>query len=260
MTFIKHRPIEGDIKNVTISRRGYHWYVSFQVEIEIDPPVHPSDTSVGVDLGIKVFAALSTGETVAPLNSFKRHEDRLAKAQQKLSFMVKGSNRWRKHKAKIAALHVRIANCRHDFVHQLSARLTDAHALIVFEDLKIKTMSASASGTVEEPGHNVAAKSSLNKSILDQGWGMLRTQCKYKASWKGGMTLRVAPFNSSNECSECGHINLCNRLSQAVFHCVVCDYSEHADINAAKVIVARGARETRNARLGEKSSSEAQAF
>ena len=74
------------------------------------------------------------------------------------------------------------------------------------------------------------------------------------------MTLRVAPFNSSNECSECGHIDSRNRLSQAVFHCVLCEHIDHADVNAAKVIVARGARETRNARLGEKTSSEAQAL
>jgi putative transposase len=185
VSFIKHRPIEGIIKNVTISRRGNHWYVSFQVEIEMDIPIHPSDTSVGVDMGITVFAAISTGEMITPLNSFKRHEDKLAKAQRKLSRMVKGSNRYNRQKAKINQIYQTIANCRHDFTHKLSARLTDEHAFIVLEDLRIKNMSKSAKGTIDQPGRHVAAKVGLNQAILDQGWGMFRMQCEYKATWKG---------------------------------------------------------------------------
>lgn len=258
--FIKHRPIEGTIKNVTVSRRGNHWYVSFGVEIEMDIPIHPSDTSVGIDMGIKVFAAISTGEIVAPLSSFKRHEKKLAKAQRKLSRMVRGSNRYKRQKARINQIHQTIANCRHDFTHKLSTRLTDEHSLLVFEDLKIANMSKSAKGTIEKPGRNVAAKSGLNKAILDQGWGMFRRQCEYKARWKGGSILRVPPMNTSNECSFCGHISPLNRPSQAMFCCVVCRHTENADLNASKVILARGARESLNGRESVNIPMEAQAL
>ena len=97
-------------------------------------------------------------------------------------------------------------------------------------------MSASARGTMEEPGRKVRAKSGLNKAILDQGWYEFRRQLDYKLFWKGGMLVEVNPRHTSQRCSCCGHTAKENRLSQAIFKCLACGYEENADVNAAKNI------------------------
>ena len=178
--FWKSRDIEGTIKNVTVSRHGDHWYVSFQVEIEIPDPLHPSDSAIGIDMGIATFAALSDGQHIEPLDAFRKVEAKLAREQQKLSRKVKFSHNWIKQKQKVNRVHTRIANLRHDFLHKHSTEISKNHAVVVVEDLQVSTMSRSAKGTVEKPGRNVAAKSGLNKAILDQGWGMFRRMLAYK--------------------------------------------------------------------------------
>jgi putative transposase len=101
-------------------------------------------------------------------------------------------------------------------------------------------MSRSASGSLEEPGRNVRAKSGLNKAILDQGWGEWRRQLDYKSGWQGGWLVAVPPANTSRECPVCGHISAYNRKSQSVFLCVACGHTENADLVAAKNIRGRG--------------------
>ena len=256
--FKKHRPIIGEIKNVTVSLKGEHWFVSFQTEYEIDNPIHPSYTPVGIDMGIAQFATLSTGEHFEPLNSFRKQAEKLAKEQRKLAFQVKFSNRWKKRKATINRLHTKIADCRHDYLHKVSREISKNHAVVVLEDLKVSNMSKSASGTVEQPGRRVAQKSGLNKSILDQGWGMFRTMLAYKQAWAGGMVIEVPPQHTSQTCAECGCVDKASRPTQELFSCVHCGHTDNADVNAARVILAVGLTDSLNARLGEKSSSEAQ--
>jgi hypothetical protein len=101
-------------------------------------------------------------------------------------------------------------------------------------------MTRSASGTVEQPGRNVAQKSGLNRSILEQIWGEISRQLTYKSEWYGSLFARVPAHYSSQECSECGHVSKENRESQAVFHCKKCGHEANADINAAVVILKRG--------------------
>ena len=245
--FWKSRDIEGTIKNVTVSRRGEHWYVSFQTEIEVDEPVHPATAAVGIDLGVVCFAALSDGQLIEPLDSFRKHEERLANEQRKLSLKVKFSNNWTKQKRVVNRVHQKIANCRHNFLHQHSTEISKNHAIVVVEDLKVKNMSRSASGTLEAPGKNVAQKFGLNKAILDQGWGMFRTFLEYKQGWRGGETIAVAPQYTSQKCAECGHVSRENRPSQALFSCVACGHRDHADVNAARNILAAGLVERLNA-------------
>ena len=112
--------------------------------------------------------------------------------------------------------------------------------MVVVEDLQIKNMSSSASGTMENPGRNVRVKSGLNKSILDQGWGEFVRQLEYKLGWLGGILLRVAPQYTSQKCSQCGHISKDNRKSQAKFKCMACGFEANADHNAALNILAAG--------------------
>ena len=238
--FFKSREILGKPKNVTVSRQGKHWFVSIQTEQKIADPVHPSGSMVGIDLGVKRFAALSTGEFVDPVNSFKRWQDKLAREQRNLSRKVKFSANWRKQKARISALHTKIANVRNDFLHKVSTTISKNHAMIVMEDLRIKNMSTSAKGTVEQPGKNVRQKAGLNRSILDQGWGNFRRMLEYKQGWNGGEVMLVPAMYTSQRCPECGHVDKDNRRSQAVFKCVTCGYEKNADLNAANNILAAG--------------------
>ena len=112
--------------------------------------------------------------------------------------------------------------------------------MIVVEDLKIANMSHSAKGTMESPGKMVKAKSGLNKSILDQGWGAFKRLLKYKLEWAGGIFLMVNPKYTSQRCSCCGFTAKENRISQSLFYCQSCFYQANADTNAAKNILAAG--------------------
>ena len=112
--------------------------------------------------------------------------------------------------------------------------------MIVVEDLKVANMSKSAKGTIENKGTNVKVKSGLNKSILDQGWSMLVDMLDYKQQWRGGLLVKVDPRYTSQTCSSCGHVAKENRLTQANFNCVECGFSENADINASRNILAVG--------------------
>ena len=132
-------------------------------------------------------------------------------------------------------------------MHQHSTTISQNHAVIVVEDLKVSNMSKSAKGTVDEPGKKVAQKSGLNKAILDQGWGMFRTMLEYKQLWRGGMVIAVPPAYTSQRCAECGHVSPENRVVQALFSCVACGHTDHADVNAARNILAAGLAESLNA-------------
>jgi putative transposase len=202
---------------------------------------------VGIDLGIATFAALSDGRLQPPLNAYRRVEKNKARLQRKLAGMVKYSQNWKKQQHRIAQLGIRIANCRHDFLHKLSTETSKSHAVIVLEDLQMKNMSRSAKGTLGEPGHNVAQKSGLNKAILDQGWGTFRRMLEYKQGWRGGEVIAVNPRYTSQVCPICGHVSKKNRPHQALFSCEQCGYSYHADVVAARNILALGHRERLNA-------------
>ncbi len=245
--FWQSRPIEGTVKNVTVSRTGKHWFISFQVEMEVPEPMHPATAAVGIDLGVATFAAFSDGALHPPLNAYRRVEAKKARLQRRLAGMVKYSQNWKKQQHHIAQLDIRIANSRHDFLHKLSTETSKNHAVICVEDLQVKNMSRSARGTVEEPGKNVAAKSGLNKAILDQGWGMFRRMLEYKQAWCGGEVIAVNPRYTSQTCPQCGHVSKLNRLQQALFSCTACSYSYHADVVAAMNILAQGHWERLNA-------------
>ena len=101
-------------------------------------------------------------------------------------------------------------------------------------------MSKSAKGNIEKPGKNVKAKSGLNKSILNQGWGIFKDLLKYKLEWNGGEYLKVRPEYTSQKCSKCSYISKDNRKVQKKFQCLECGHEENADFNAAKNILMAG--------------------
>ncbi len=234
------RDVLGTVKNVTVSASGGKLFASIQTEREVAQPVHPSPRIVGIDIGIARFATLSDGRPIEPLNSFRRHETALCKAQQAMSRKTKFSNNWRKAKTRVQKVHTRIGNCRRDFLHQVSATVSKNHAVVCIEDLQVRAMTRSAAGSAETPGKNVRAKSGLNKSILDQGWGEFRRQLEYKQTWRGGWLIAVPPRNTSRTCPACGHVSAENRKTQSRFECTECGYQNNADLVGAINILRAG--------------------
>ena len=236
------RNMLGTAKNITVSSTGGKWLVSIQTEREIEQPLPTSTTAIGIDVGIARFATMSDGNFIAPLNSFKKHQQRLAKYQRRMSRKVKFSSNWKKAKARVQKVHSNIANARKDYLHKTSTTISQNHALVCIEDLQVRNMSKSSKGNSEQHGKMVKQKSGLNRSILDQGWGEFRRQLEYKVSWNGGMLLAVPPHNTSRTCPCCGHIAKENRITQAVFLCVDCGYENNADVVGAINVLERGYR------------------
>lgn len=236
------RNMLGTAKNITVSSTGGKWLVSIQTEREIEQPLPTSTTAIGIDVGIARFATMSDGNFIAPLNSFKKHQQRLAKYQRRMSRKVKFSSNWKKAKARVQKVHSNIANARKDYLHKTSTTISQNHALVCIEDLQVRNMSKSSKGNSEQHGKMVKQKSGLNRSILDQGWGEFRRQLEYKVSWNDGMLLAVPPHNTSRTCPCCGHIAKENRITQAVFLCVDCGYENNADVVGAINVLERGYR------------------
>lgn len=238
--FRKSRKIEGTVRNVTVSCTAGKWYVAIQCQQEIEQPVPQATSIIGGDMGVAKFLTLSDGTMFFPITALGQWERVLKREQRKLSHKQKFSRNWQKQKARIARIHSRIANIRRDALHKTSTILSKNHAIVVLEDLKVQSMTASARGTIEAPGRNVKQKAGLNRSILEQGWYEFRRQLEYNLTWTGGQLVLVPPHYTSQACSECGHVHADNRQSQALFRCVQCGHTDNADVNAAKNILRAG--------------------
>ncbi len=235
------RDVLGKVKNATVSQSCGKWLVSIQTEREVEPPL-PHGEAVGIDMGVARFVTLSDSTSIEPLNRFKKHQQRLARYQRRMSRKVKFSNNWKKAKARVQRMHSRIANAGKDFLHKASCQISQNHTMIAIEDLQIRNMSKSAKGNSEQHGKQVQQKSGLNRAILDQGWGEFRRQLEYKAAWNGGFVVAVPPQYTSQTCPCCGHVSKDNRQTQAQFECVDCGFEENADVVGAINILARGHR------------------
>lgn len=242
MRYRNSRDILGAAKNITISKSGDKWFASIQTEREVEQPIPTATSAIGIDMGIARFATLSDGSFIAPLNSFKKHQKRLARYQRRMSRKVKFSNNWKKEKAKVQKVHTCIANARKDFLHKTTTTISQNHALVCIEDLQVRNMSRSSKGNSEQHGKQVSQKSGLNRAILDQGWGEFRRQLEYKMTWNGGILLAVPAHHTSQTCPCCGHVAKENRLKQAEFLCVDCGYAENADVVGAINVLERGQR------------------
>lgn len=151
------RKVLGTLKNVTVSHSCGKWFVSIQTEREVEQPI-PRGGSIGIDLGVARFATLSDGTFYAPLDSFKRHATALRKGQQAMCRKQKYSNNWRKARHRIQRIHARIGNARRDYLHKISTTISQNHAMVCIENLKVRNMSRSAAGTLEAPGTHVRAQ------------------------------------------------------------------------------------------------------
>ncbi|MBC6447209.1 IS607 family element RNA-guided endonuclease TnpB [Actinokineospora xionganensis] len=217
------------IRSATVAYQGGRWFCSFSVEIDRhDPAPTRPDSVVGVDLGIKSLAVLSTGEVIAN----PRHLDvalrELRRLQRQAARRIgpdrrtrrAPSARWRKTQTRIRRLHTAVANARRDGLHKLSARLVRTHGVIALEDLHVAGM---------------LRHRRLARHIGGVGMGELRRQITYKTEWAGGRVhLADRWYPSSKTCSACGAVKAKLRLSERTFHCDQCGFVVDRDLNAAR--------------------------
>jgi transposase len=218
---------------VTLDRAG-RWHVAFAV---IPGRIEGPGTGevVGVDRGVAVSAALSTGELLTCPRLSAGKQRRLKLLQRKLARAKRGSNRRARLKLAIARLKAHEADARKDWAEKLSTGLARRFDMIRVEDLRVRDMTRSAKGAIANPGRNVHAKAGLNREILASGWGILVRRLEHKAP---GRVQKINPAHTSQRCSACGHAASENRKSQAVFACTACGFAGNADVNAASNIAA----------------------
>ena len=240
------RPVSADAKSCRIMQdRARRWHVAFAV---IPDPVPGPGTGqvVGIDRGIAVSAALSTGELLHAPGLSNGERTRLVKLQRRLARAMGGSRRRHRIKLAVARLRVREADRRKDWAEKTSTDLARRFDVIRVEDLDIIGMTRSAKGTAQRPGRNVRAKAGLNRGILRSGWGLMVRRLEDKAP---GRVERIHPAFTSQRCSACGHIAAGSRESQALYRCVACGFACNADVNAA-INIAAGHAVTARGRSG----------
>ncbi len=226
---------------VTMDRAG-RWHLAFAV-IPGPVPAPGNGQVVGIDRGVAVSAALSTGELLHCPGLTARERIRLRRMQRKLARAKRGSNRHRRVRHAIARLRARETDRRKDWAEKTSTGIARRFDVIRVEDLQIKNMTGSARGTLENPGRNVRAKAGLNRGILGSGWGLLVRRLEDKAP---GRVEKIKPALTSQRCSACGQVDGNSRESQARFVCTACGFVGHADVNAAiniaagRAVTARG--------------------
>ena len=218
---------------ITCDRAG-RWHIAFAA-IPVPIPAPGTGEIVGVDRGVTVSAALSTGELLHCPGLRDAERARLRRLQRKLARAKNGSNRRRRVKIAIAVLKAREADRRKDWAEKTSTDLARRFDLIRIEDLRITGMTRSVKGKQAKPGRNVRQKAGLNREIMRSGWGLLARRLEDKAP---GRVQKVISAYTSQRCSECGHAEADNRKSQAVFACRACAFTLNADVNAARNIAA----------------------
>ena len=229
------RDVPADARSFRVTRdRAGRWHIAFAV---IPAPVHGPGTgeAVGIDRGVTVSAALSTGETLTVPGLTAREQARLRALQRRLARARWGSARRGKAKTAVARMKARETDRRKDWAEKTSTDIARRFDVIRVEDLNIRNMTRSAKGTVEKPGKNVRAKAGLNREISRSGWGLLVRRLEDKAP---GRVEKVPAAYTSQRCSACGHVDGRSRESQARFRCTACGYAGNADVNAARNIAA----------------------
>jgi putative transposase len=226
------RPVPEGVKSYRVTRdRAGRWHIAF-AHVP-DPIAGPGEGSVvGIDRGVAVSAALSTGELLhAP--GLSRGEARRLKV---LARAERGYHRRARTKLAIAKLKARETDRRKDWIEKATTDIARRFDTIRIEALEVGAMTRSARGTVERPGRRVAQKRSLNRGIRRSGWGLLAARLQHKAC---GRVEQVPAAYTSQRCSACGHVAPENRKSQAVFECESCNTGPcNADVNAARNIAA----------------------
>ena len=222
------RPVEGRIMQATVKREGAHWFVCLACEVELPelmPVAVTEERAVGIDVGLKTFAALSDGTEIANPRFLKAALVKLKSAQRRMARKTKRSNRWKRQVAKVVALHIKVKNSRKDFAHKASTAIVKNHDVIAVEDLNIKGMIKNRH---------------LSRAISDVGWAAFLAMLEYKAKWAGKHFVRIGRFEATSQiCSGCGERKPMP-LSVRTYECGGCGLEVDRDWNASLNIRAAG--------------------
>ena len=238
-------PLES-LSSWTVKRENGVYYLAllFDVDVQPKPPV---DGRVGIDMGVKDFLTLSTGEKINYPDRLRQLEEKARWEQRRLSRRVKGSSNYRKQKATVAKAYAKVRHCRENFQHQVSHRLIEDNQFIGMEMLAVRNMTRKATKRMDENGkptrNGQASKRAMNRSILRGGWSGFVEKLAYKAQWYGRTFVQVDMFYpSSRLCHNCGYKYDELRLSEREWVCESCGVSHDRDVNAALNILGEALR------------------
>ncbi len=232
------------MKTIQIRRQGRRWMLILSCDEVASSPLPATGKQVGVDLGISSFATTSDGKHID--NPRWLRTSKLATAQRRFARAKRGSNNRARKGETVAARHRKIANARRDFHHKTALQFVKSYDLIVVEHLAIANMIRRARPMRgPEPRRSFvpnggAAKTGLNRSIVDAGWGNFIAILRAKAEDAGRICIAVNPRHTSERCEACGHTARSNRVTQAVFICQACGHTAQADEHAARNILRAG--------------------
>ena len=254
--FRASRSLEGEvIRSATLTKDGEHWYLSVLVDDgKTTPAAHGApDAAVGVDRGVVVAVATSAGDLLDQVFTTPSEKRRVLRLQRKLARAAKRSASRNKTRQRYGRLRAKEARRRQDFCHKTARALAEKNAVVVLEKLATANMTRRAKPVADPqaPGHylrnGAAAKSGLNKAILQKGWFRFELALQSVSRYTGTQVVKVPAAYTSQRCSECGRVDPKSRESQAVYRCTTCTHCEHADVNAAKNILAAGRADRINA-------------
>ncbi|MCV7256841.1 transposase [Mycobacterium hackensackense] len=241
-----HRPVQGRVKTIQIKRQGRRWMLVLSCDDVPANPLPATGQQVGIDVGVVTFATMSDGTTVENPRWARQEANRLERAQRRLARARRGSNNRAACRETVAARHRKVANRRKDFQHKQARDLVARHDVIVVEDLAIANMMrrAEPKPDPDNPGqflpNGARAKTGLNRSISDAGWGQFVSILRAKAEDAGRTWIEVDPRHTSDRCEACQHAAPENRVSQAEFVCQRCGHTAAADEHAARNILRAG--------------------
>jgi len=226
-----HRPLEGKVKTCTVKRKADGWYASFACEIERNIKPSVVVNPIGVDLGLKEYAVLSSGEKIANPRHLRKAEKRIKTAQRLVSRKKRGSKRRGKARAILAKKWLRLSRARKDWQFKLAHDLVRRFNPVFVEDLEVKKLQ-------EKPGKGKQARG-LRRSVADVAWGQFLGILEHKAEQAGVRVVRVPPRGTTQECSRC-HRVVPKTLKDRTHRCLHCGLVLDRDINAAINILDRG--------------------
>ncbi|WP_232291994.1 transposase [Frankia sp. QA3] len=241
----QHRRVLGRVKTISVTREGRRWSVILSCDVPAEP-LPPTGVAVGVDVGVAAFLTTSAGEHDPNPTCLDRSAGRLGGAQRDLSRGRRGSARRRKAAARVGMISRRVARQRLDHAHKTALGLARDHDLIAVEKLTVTGMTRRAKPRPDPDTpraflpNGQAAKSGLNRSIHDAGWGVFLGVLRAKAERAGRVVVEVNARHTSQRCATCDHVTEDNRPTQAEFACVRCGHTADADENAAVTLLRAG--------------------
>jgi putative transposase len=241
-----HRQVQGRVKTIQIKRQGRRWMLVLSCDDVPTNPLPATGRQAGIDVGIASFATTSDGQHIDNPRWGRAAADKLARAQQRLARAKRRSKNRDRKRETVAAMHRKIANQRKDFHHKQARDLVARYDVLVVEDLQIGNLLRRVKPVPDpdNPGQYLAngarAKSGLNRSISDAGWGRFISTLRAKAEDAGRTWIEVDPRHTSDGCENCGHAAAENRVTQAEFECQRCAHRAQADEHAARNILRAG--------------------